>query len=201
MHVELDQVGHRFDRSAWLFHDLSHSLHPDRLYALTGPSGSGKSTLLSIISGHVNPAAGRVRRIGVSRVQWVFQNPFGDPRRSVLDLVCLPLLSLGMLRRDARIAAATLLAEFGLAEHAMSRFSTLSGGQAQRLMLARAISAQPDLLLVDEPTAQLDSQTAETVIGALGRLVSRGAIVVVATHDERTVRACTDSIELVRSTR
>lgn len=201
MHVELDQVGHRFDRSAWLFRDLSHSLHPDRLYALTGPSGSGKSTLLSIISGHVDPAGGRVRQVGVSRVQWVFQNPFGDPRRSVLDLLCLPLMSLGMPRTDARIAATTLLTEFELAEHATSRFSALSGGQAQRLMLARAISAQPDLLLVDEPTAQLDSQTADTVIGALGRLVSRGAIVVIATHDVRAVQACTDSIELLRPTR
>lgn len=89
-----------------------------------------------------------------------------------------------------------LLHEFGLHEVAGRMFRTLSGGEAQRLMLTRAVASKPDLLLVDEPTAQLDRQNARTVAASLGGLARDGMIVIVASHDQRLHRACSGTIEL-----
>lgn len=88
------------------------------------------------------------------------------------------------------------LSEVGLDRVALSRFGELSGGEAQRLMLARGMAARPDLLLVDEPTAQLDNTSSETVNRALAGLAHAETIVVVATHDLDTRDACTDVIDL-----
>ena len=98
----------------------------------------------------------------------------------------------------ARLAARDLLDRFGIGAAAGREFRALSGGEAQRLMLARAIASEPGLLLVDEPTAQLDPVTASDVNVALFELVQRDTIVVIATHDERTRAACTDHIDLQR---
>ncbi|MFR1145638.1 MAG: ATP-binding cassette domain-containing protein [Bifidobacterium catenulatum] len=89
-----------------------------------------------------------------------------------------------------------LLRRFGLEGLRNHRFSELSGGEAQRLMLARAVISHPSLMLVDEPTAQLDIRTAATVSDALARIAQFDTIVVVATHDSRTRDACTDIINL-----
>lgn len=89
-----------------------------------------------------------------------------------------------------------LLDDFGLARRADATFSALSGGEAQRLLLARGLAAAPALLLVDEPTAQLDSITSATVNEALHAAAGRDSIVVVATHDRETRDACTDHIDL-----
>ncbi|MFQ9100722.1 MAG: ATP-binding cassette domain-containing protein [Bifidobacterium adolescentis] len=97
---------------------------------------------------------------------------------------------------QAEACARELLAQFGLAERASSEYRELSGGEAQRLMLARGVASGADLLLVDEPTAQLDVHTADTVNARLDALSRRGMIVVVATHDHRTRDAATDVIDL-----
>jgi ABC-type lipoprotein export system ATPase subunit len=166
------------------------------LIALTGPSGSGKSTFLSIVAGWVVPTAGRVERIGLTRIRWVFQNPYGQPRRLVRDHVTYPLLARGLPRQEADVQGERMLDRFGLGDRGGRPFSELSGGEAQRLMLARAMAAEPDLLLVDEPTAQLDRSSAGTVNAVLGELACAGSIVLVASHDEATVRACQNVIEL-----
>ncbi|HEY0215656.1 MAG TPA: ATP-binding cassette domain-containing protein [Cellulomonas sp.] len=194
--VVLDGLGHRFADQPFLFRDLSVTLRPDRVYALVGPSGSGKSTLLSVLAGWLAPTEGTVVREGAARVGWVFQNPHGVARRTALDHVTLPLLVRGLPRRRAETDGRALLAEFGLADAAGREFSALSGGEAQRLMLARGIAAAPELFLVDEPTAQLDARTAADVSRTLGGLARRGTIVVVATHDAQTRAACTDTLDL-----
>lgn len=194
--VALRDVGHTFTGNTWLFRSLNVELRPDRVYALVGPSGSGKSTLLSILAGWVEPSEGSVRRLNIGKTSWVFQNPIGVARRNVIDHVTLPYLARGLDAPQAEAYARELLAQFGLADRAFSEYRELSGGEAQRLMLARGVASGADLLLVDEPTAQLDAHTADTVNARLGALSRRGMIVVVATHDHRTRDAATDVIDL-----
>jgi ABC-type lipoprotein export system ATPase subunit len=194
--VELIGLGHGYDDGPLLFDHLDATLQPGRTYALTGPSGSGKSTVLAILARMLAPRAGELRLEGVRETRWVFQNPYGVARRSVLDHVVHALLVQGRRRREAEPEAHRLLADFGLADHAHLPFATLSGGEAQRLMLARAVACAPDLLLVDEPTAQLDAITAQVVNSSLVQVAGRGAVVVIATHDPRTRDACSDLIDL-----
>lgn len=194
--VTLRDVGYTFTGDTWLFRSLNADLRPDRVYALVGPSGSGKSTLLSILAGWVKPSEGSIQRLNIGKTSWVFQNPIGVARRSVIDHVTLPYLARGLDVPQVEACARELLAQFGLAERASSEYRELSGGEAQRLMLARGVASGADLLLVDEPTAQLDVHTADTVNARLDALSRRGMIVVVATHDHRTRDAATDVIDL-----
>jgi len=196
--VTLTDLGHRFGDHPFLFRHVTARLEPGHVYALTGPSGSGKSTLLGMLAGWITPAEGAIERAGVDTLGWIFQNPHGVARRTALDHVVLPLIARGQSRETAEHEARTLLERFGLAHAADRQFRALSGGEGQRLMLARGIAAAPDLLLVDEPTAQLDQHTAQTVSDALGKIATAGTIIVVATHDARTRDACTDIIDLAR---
>ena len=150
----------------------------------------------SILAGWVKPSEGSIQRLNIGKTSWVFQNPIGVARRSVIDHVTLPYLARGLDVPQAEACARELLAQFGLAERASSEYRELSGGEAQRLMLARGVASGADLLLVDEPTAQLDVHTADTVNARLGALSRQGMIVVVATHDHRTRDAATDVIDL-----
>ncbi|NTW40276.1 MAG: ATP-binding cassette domain-containing protein [Cellulomonadaceae bacterium] len=196
MRVEVSGLGHHFAGRPWLFRSLDCTLLPGRVYALTGPSGSGKSTLLAILAGWMVPREGTVQRRQVDHVGWVFQNPHGTPRRTAIDHVALPFLARGATAGDARAQALRLLARFRLESVADQQFRRLSGGEGQRLMLARAVAAQPQLLLVDEPTAQLDLSTAHEVNQVISQLASPGTIIVVATHDPGTRDSCTDHLDL-----
>ncbi|WP_338023527.1 MULTISPECIES: ABC transporter ATP-binding protein [Bifidobacterium] len=189
-------LAHRFPGTDVLFERLDFTVEPGQTVAVCGPSGCGKSTLLSILAGWEKPYRGTVERVGVERVGWVFQNPYGVARRTALDHVVFPLLAKGMRRRDAEPEALAAMGLFDLEYAAGRRFSDLSGGEAQRLMLARAVCSRPDLLLVDEPTAQLDTRTARSVSHVLGNLAGQGMIVLVATHDPDTRDACGRVIDL-----
>ncbi|MBX3098322.1 MAG: ATP-binding cassette domain-containing protein [Salinibacterium sp.] len=197
--VMLHAVGHRFSGAAApLFRGISLALEPGHVYGVTGPSGSGKSTLLSILAGWTRPTEGRVTRDDTARTAWVFQNPHGVAGRTAVDHVVLPLLARGVRRAEAEPEARDLLDSFMLTQVADADFGSLSGGEAQRLMLARGIASRPQLLLVDEPTAQLDRSTAATVNETLGALSSPHIVVVIATHDPSTSDRCSDGIDLER---
>jgi lipoprotein-releasing system ATP-binding protein len=192
-------VGHRFADGPWLFRGLDAVFRPGRVYAVTGPSGSGKSTLLGLLAGWDVPAEGSVTRTGAGAVSWVFQNPVGVAGRSAADHVALPLLAAGATPGSADREARELLGILGLRAVADRPFRALSGGEAQRLMLARGIAGRPTLLLLDEPTAQLDIATAADVnrgIAALAGGAADGPIVVVATHDAATQAACDEHLDL-----
>lgn len=191
-----ENLAHRFPGTDVLFEQLSFTLQPGHTVAVCGPSGCGKSTLLSILAGWEKPWSGTVTRYGIDRIGWVFQNPYGVVERSALDHVVFPLVAKGLTRGDAELQALEAMALFDLEYAADRPFSALSGGEAQRLMLARAVCAHPDMLLVDEPTAQLDTRTAHSVSKVLGNLAGRGMIVVVATHDRDTRDACQQVIDL-----
>ena len=196
MFVKATGLAHRFPGTDLLFEHLDFTLEPGHTVAVCGPSGCGKSTLLSILAGWERPYRGTVERDGVDRVGWVFQNPYGVPERTALDHVVFPLLARGMTRRQAEPQARDAMGLFDLAYAGERRFSDLSGGEAQRLMLARAVCSHPDMLLVDEPTAQLDRRTSHSVSRVLGNLAGQGMIVVVATHDPDTRDACERVLDL-----
>lgn len=195
MWLRLDGVGHRFGAGPWLFRGLQADLGDGQIIALTGPSGSGKSTLLTLLAGWDHPAEGQIDRSN-STVTWVAQNPFGVAQRSALDHVALPLLIQGLRYDQAQAAARRALERFGLSAVAEQPFRRLSGGEAQRLMLARAAISDASVLLVDEPTAQLDPGSAALVISCLTALAAQGRIVVIATHDPRVSAECHVAITL-----
>jgi ABC-type lipoprotein export system ATPase subunit len=194
--IRAHELGHRFQGAAELFHNLSFEFSPGEVIGICGPSGCGKSTLLSILAGWQQPTTGRLELTGIARTGWVFQNPYGVAGRTALDHVSFPLLAKGLARAQAEQHALNALTRFHL-EHVRDRpFRALSGGEAQRLMLARSICSAPDLLLVDEPTAQLDLTTAASVNKTLSNIAQEGTIVVIATHDPDTRAACTRVIDM-----
>lgn len=197
MRLAVESLGHKFaNQDCYLFRNLSFELPPGLITAVCGPSGSGKSTLLGVLSGWIEPLEGTVSRAEVRRIQWVLQNPFGSARRTAVDHVVLPIMARDIARALAHSHALDLLYKFGLGESALKEFRHLSGGQAQRLMLARAVAADPQLLLLDEPTAQLDASSASSVIDVISALAGSDRIVVVATHDARVREACGYWIDL-----
>lgn len=189
-------LAHRFQGTGNLFENLSFTLESGEMVAITGPSGCGKSTLLSLLAGWEPPTEGEITREGEGKISWVFQNPLGSTKRSVIDHVSLPILAGGAPRREAEKLSHQLLERFDLSQQATQPYTTLSGGQATRLMLARAFATQPALLLVDEPTAQLDTHTAASVNAVLGELASTNTIVVIATHDPDTASSAQRVINL-----
>ena len=179
-------------------HDVSCSIPTGAQVALVGPSGSGKSTLLHILAGLDAPSGGSVRWPALAGaplrpgpVAVVFQAPSLVPALSVTENVALPLLLAGTRARDAHVAAHHALHTVGLATIGDKLPDELSGGQAQRVAIARARAGRPQLLLADEPTGQLDVETAGVVVDALlttARLT--GAALVIATHDPAVWSRC-----------
>ncbi len=165
--------------------------------AIAGPSGSGKTSLLLLLSGLERPTAGRIRIGGVDlgglnadaladlrrdRIGIVFQSFHLLPSLSALDNAALPLQMAG--QRNARDAAAQMLARVGLGDRLHHRPSQLSGGEQQRVAIARALVHRPSLVLADEPTGNLDDQTAEAVRNLLfGLNRELGTTLVLITHD------------------
>lgn len=174
-------------------------VRPGEVVALLGPSGCGKSTLLNAVGGIVTPASGRVVVAGVSltempesaraafrlrRIGMVFQFSELLPELRVVENVALPLLLAGTSRGDAALAAERALNQVGLAAHGDRMPDSLSGGEAQRAAIARAVVAQPPLVLADEPTGALDEANSRVVGNLLRGLAERNACaVVVGTHD------------------
>lgn len=166
----------------------------DRI-AIVGPSGCGKSTLVHLIGGLDSPtsgtiawpALGRAEDLRPQQVALVFQAPSLLPPLTVVENVELPLL-LGHEPSAARPAAEAALALFALTDLKDKLPEELSGGQAQRVSLARALSARPRLLLADEPTGQLDRATAMPMIDALLQSIGGTMALVIATHDLAVAR-------------
>ncbi len=183
--------------------------------AITGASGSGKTTLLHVLGGLDQPTAGRVLYRGqdlyalsgarraefrARRVGFVFQAYHLLPELSVLDNVLLPARSgFGPGRPAAlRSRARDLLEQVGLAERATHRPNELSGGEQQRVALARALMNDPELLLADEPTGNLDSQTGAQVLERLFALSSAGKrTLLLVTHNEELAQQCQRRFHLV----
>ena len=176
-------------------------LHAGELALLVGPSGSGKTTLLSIMGCILRPTSGTLRVLGDDvtrfeerdlpairreRIGFVFQAFNLFPTLTALQNVALALDLRGVPGRAARDKAATLLDQVGLASKLGAYPADLSGGQKQRIAIARALAGDPPIILADEPTAALDSQSGRAVMDLLQRLArERGRSVAIVTHDNR----------------
>jgi putative ABC transport system ATP-binding protein len=172
--------------------EVTCSLRGGMQVALTGPSGSGKSTLLHLLAGLDTPTSGTITWPGLDGspadrpglVGIVFQGPSLLPPLDVIENIALPLLLAGCDERQARERAAAALHNVELDELATRLPEELSGGQAQRVAVARALAARPRVIFADEPTGQLDSAHAAQVAGLLLDAATRlGAGLVLATHD------------------
>ncbi len=176
---------------------LDHTFSTGAITAITGPSGRGKSTLLYLLGLMLRPSSGSIRldgadvgslpdagrsRVRATRLGFVFQDAALEPSRTILDAVIEPGLYAGLAPRVRRTRAAELLDRLGLAERAGHRPGQISGGQAQRVAVARALMNDPAVILADEPTGNLDRGNAEVVLDAL-RDAGQGRTVLIATHD------------------
>jgi tungstate transport system ATP-binding protein len=155
---------------------------PGERVALIGANGSGKSTLLRVLHGLLRPSGGSVLCDASLRQAMVFQRPFAL-RASVLSNVALGLWLRGTRWRAAREAALLALGRVGLAQVALRNARTLSGGQLQRLALARAWSLRPHVLLLDEPTASLDPHAKREVEALMADFATSGMTLVFASHN------------------
>jgi putative ABC transport system ATP-binding protein len=198
--------------------ELSFHAEPGELVVLLGPSGSGKSTLLSCLGGMLSPTSGSIRLNDVDvtaasgkalddyrkrHVGFVFQGFNLIPSLTARENVAVPLIvSKTVSRSQALTKADDMLDRVGLADRTRHKPSQLSGGQQQRVAVARGLVTDPDLLIADEPTANLDHIQAEAVVGLFRELRSQGRVIVVSTHDarlipvaDRVVRMTPDGIE------
>jgi ABC-type lipoprotein export system ATPase subunit len=174
-------------------HDVTCRVDPGARVAVIGPSGSGKSTLLHLLAGLDRPTVGTVMwpalggeplHLRPGTVGIVFQGPSLIPALDAAENVALPLQLAGVEDKAALMAALTALDHLGLVAVARQLPEELSGGQSQRVAVARALVANPRLIIADEPTGQLDHLTGSTVIDALEHAAeATGAGLVVSTHD------------------
>jgi putative ABC transport system ATP-binding protein len=188
--------------------DVSLRLEPGEFVALTGPSGSGKSTLLNLIGALDRPDAGTIAVDGqilsgddatsyrASTVGFVFQFHNLIPVLSAAENVQVPMM--GRFQREQRAhRAAALLGEVGLAGRVAAFPPTLSGGERQRVAIARALANDPRLLLADEPTGALDSETGAQIVALLQRLrESRGMTILLVTNDRGVAEQADRVLEL-----
>ena len=185
--------------------DVNMSVGPGEVVGLIGPSGSGKSTLLKCLGAVIEPTAGRMilgsetifdngwtlsdlRALRRDRIGFVFQAPYLIPFLDVTDNVALLPMLAGQSNAKSRARALELLGALDVAHRAKANPSELSGGEQQRVSIARALANQPPVILADEPTAPLDSERALSVMRILNQMAQqfRTAIIVV-THDEKII--------------
>lgn len=194
-----------------LFGGLTRDFRSGAITALTGPSGQGKSTLLYVLGLLLRPSAGKVRiadveasglpddersQLRATQIGFVFQDAALDSSRTILDAVVEPALYAGRKVSDVRPRAMELLEEFGLDHRAHHRPGQISGGQAQRVALCRALVADPRIILADEPTGNLDAENSEAVLDALEEASGQGRTVLIATHDPYVVGRAHDVVRL-----
>lgn len=195
-----------------ILHDLSLELAAGQYVAIVGESGAGKSTLLNLIAGLDRPDGGRIEiggddigaldeagrtRLRRQRVGFVFQAFHILPHLTVGQNVELPLVLLGVATDERRARAQALLAEVGLGDRGSSAPRELSGGELQRVAVARAIVHRPALLLADEPTGNLDPETADGVLTLLATTIRRsGACGILVTHSQHAAATADRVLQL-----
>ena len=195
--IEACGVEFTYRHSIDLFGQLDARFEPEEVVALTGASGRGKSTLLYLLGLLLQPTRGEIFVAGqgtstlndrershlrAHHFGFIFQDAALDPSRTVLDNVLEGSIYRGDSRTRARRDATALLERFGVVLRSKGKPGQISGGQAQRIALCRALLGSPSFVLADEPTGNLDSSTATAVLDALVERARDGATVIIATH-------------------
>jgi putative ABC transport system ATP-binding protein len=187
-----------------VLHDINLRIEPGEFVAIMGPSGSGKSTFMNILGCLDTPNAGDYQLAGRSvarldhndlaelrnrQIGFVFQGFNLLQRSTIEDNVALPLLYAGVGKMERRRRARELLAQVGLGQRADARPNQLSGGQQQRVAIARALANHPPLILADEPTGNLDTQTSAEIMALFGQLnTEQGITLILVTHEPDIAR-------------
>ncbi len=193
------------DTAVLALKDVNMEVAPGEVVGLIGPSGSGKSTLLKCLGAVIDPTAGRMqlgdetifddgwkvrdlRALRRDRIGFVFQAPYLIPFLDVTDNVALLPMLAGLANAEARARALELLTALDVQHRARAMPAQLSGGEQQRVAIARGLVNRPPVILADEPTAPLDSQRALAVIRLLNDMAQRfQTAVIVVTHDEKII--------------
>jgi macrolide transport system ATP-binding/permease protein len=206
------EFGGRDEMHVTALRNVTLDVGPCEFVAIVGPSGCGKSTLLSLMGGLDRPTSGHVYGAGLplgelpdrdlsdyrlQRVSTIFQTFNLIPSMTVEDNVALPLTLAGVELEERRKRAHHLLALVGLENRARTRASRLSGGEQQKVAVARALANRPGLILADEPTGSLDSTAGEGVLNLLDDLNRRGATVVLVTHDPEVARRARRVVRMI----
>ena len=200
--LSLNNISFAYDKS-FVFKNLSLSFEKGKMYCITGKSGAGKTTLLSVLSGLAKPTEGEIlyednniavidkykfrsRYIGV-----VFQSFNLLTKFTAVENVVLSMDIAGVRGIDKKQKAMELLKSVGLSEdEANRRVLLLSGGQQQRVAIARAISYDPDIILADEPTGNLDTETQNEIMEIFRRLANEGKCVILVSHSPEVAKMC-----------
>ncbi len=206
--IEISGLSKRYgegDAAVYALKGVDMTIQPGEVVGLIGPSGSGKSTLLKCLGAVIEPTSGRMALAGEAiydngwgvsdlralrrdRIGFVFQAPYLIPFLDVTDNVALLPMLAGVPNDQARERARQMLAALDVGHRAEAQIRQLSGGEQQRVSIARALVNQPPIVLADEPTAPLDSVRALTVIRILNEMAQRfQAAIIVVTHDEKII--------------
>lgn len=200
--IEFFDVSRFYPDNITAVKNITFSIQPGEMVFLTGPSGAGKSTLLKMIAAIEKPDSGtltvngqdisRLKPAGISSLRQnlglVLQQQLFLSDRTILDNVMLPLIVTGTLRSEAETRARAALDRVDLLHRAHFLPQALSGGEQQRVAVARAIVNKPKIILADEPTANLDHESANKVIDAICFFQSAGVTCIIATHDEQLLK-------------
>ncbi len=203
--IEATELTFGYRRGQPVLPGWSGTVEPGEIVAIVGASGSGKSTLLYLLGALVRPWSGSLRigdveveRLGdggrsdlrATTIGFVFQDALLDPRRSVLDNIVESAIYRGVNRGAATRRARDLLERLDVDVEPGRQATDLSGGQAQRVALCRALLNEPSILLADEPTGNLDRTNAAAVEGVLRDQAAGGGVVVIVSHDEALASRC-----------
>ncbi len=191
--------------------DWTGSFNGGTMTALVGASGSGKSTLLFLLGLMMKPTSGTITVQGIDatashdshrshlrahRYGFIFQDACLDPRRSVISNILQPATLRGTSHKSLRSHAEEMMQEMGVTVPPQRHPGQISGGQAQRIALCRALLHDPPIILADEPTGNLDPASADVVVAELRRRADAGACVLIVTHTPTVAEACDETIEL-----
>ncbi len=213
--ISIDQLARHYSvggETVRALDGVSFDIQPGEWVAIVGQSGSGKSTLMNLLGCLDTATSGSYRLNGADvetlsddqladlrnkEIGFIFQTFQLLPRASALANVELPLVDRGLPRNERRATAEQALRSVGLGNRMHHRPNELSGGQRQRVAIARALVGDPSLLLADEPTGNLDSQTGEEIVKLFGELNSRGHTIILVTHEPKLAARCPRAIKLM----
>ncbi|MBD5216566.1 MAG: ABC transporter ATP-binding protein [Bacteroidales bacterium] len=207
----LQKIFHTDDMETWALNDVQLSVKPGEFIAIMGPSGCGKSTLLNILGLLDTPTRGTYLLNGVE-VSRMKENERVDVRKGVIGFVFqsfnlideltvkenieLPLIYLGLDRSERRERVQKVMERMGIAHRSGHYPSQLSGGQQQRAAIARAVVANPKIILADEPTGNLDSKNGKEVMTLLSELHKEGTTIVMVTHSQHDAQYANRIVKL-----
>ena len=207
----INKIYGKGEESVHALKDVNLVIEEGKFTAIIGKSGSGKSTLMNIIGALDSPTSGTIESKGVilneldknelakyrnETTGFVFQSFYLEPTFTVLENVAMPLTIAGMPKTQREEKAKTIIEDLGLSDKVNKKASELSGGQKQRVSIARALVSDPDIVLADEPTGNLDSQNGAEVMELLRDIVKKGKSVILVTHNMEDAKNAENIIEI-----